>query len=103
MPCAADDGREDESDAPEIFSRHELIAPARLRQLSRITPLVLVALLGFDCVLMVAMALFAERVHRLAFTVVAIIFIGARQFGMVTVALHDGGHGLLFRDRQRND
>jgi fatty acid desaturase len=32
-----------------------------------------------------------------------VMFIGARQIGLGTIALHDGLHGLLLRDRRHND
>jgi fatty acid desaturase len=53
-------------------------------------------------VILLAIAL-AQRYHHVITYCAAVMVIGARQAGIASVALHDGAHHLLLRNRRSND
>lgn len=92
------------------FSRSKLISGARLRELSRHAPAATLAVIAFDLAVIVALAAAAEWLRRVAPAyvsvpayIVAVAGIGTRQFGIAGIALHDGCHTLILRDRAWND
>ncbi|MBC7975901.1 MAG: fatty acid desaturase, partial [Myxococcales bacterium] len=83
--------------------RNEMISRDRLTELSRPDPGRVLRAVAFDYALIVAAIVISERFWSLPVYLLAVITIGARQVGTFSVALHDGAHRLLSRDRAQND
>lgn len=74
-----------------------------LREYSRVSGWATALCLGREGALLVAAAALCERFRHPLVYVVAAMFIGARQYGIATIALHDGAHFRLCRNRALND
>ena len=85
------------------IARAELINHSVVRQLSKRRPATLAARLVLDYAIMAAAIVICELYWHPALYVLAIMTIGARQAGIGSVALHDGVHRLLARNKRVND
>ncbi|WP_080682274.1 fatty acid desaturase family protein [Sorangium cellulosum] len=85
------------------LDRNRMISRRRLAELSRRDTARVLRAFAFDYAVIVAAVVISERFWSLPLYLAAVVTIAARQVGMFSVALHDGAHGLLTRDRARND
>jgi fatty acid desaturase len=85
------------------FRRADFIPAARLRELSRYDPRAMLIRVGFDYGLIGLAIILSERYQHVWTYLLAVMVIGARQVGIGSVALHEGAHYLLFRNRRAND
>lgn len=74
-----------------------------LTQLSRMRPAALVSRLMFDFGLIAVTVFLCESFWNPGLYVLAVMVIGARQAGIGSVALHDGVHRMLSKNRRLND
>ena len=88
--------------SPKI-DRSSLIPPDQLRTLSRRSPSALASRLLFDYTLIVAAAAVCEVYWNPLVYILAVMVIGARQVGIGSIALHDGAHRMLARNKVVND
>lgn len=72
-------------------------------QLSKLRPMALASRLCFDYGLIAATILFCETFWHPGLYALAVMVIGARQAGIGSVALHDGVHRMLSKNRKLND
>jgi fatty acid desaturase len=85
------------------FARGAMISRRRLAELSRLDTARVFRIVAFDALVIAAAVIASERWWSPPVYVLAVMVIGGRLMGMFSVGLHDGGHGLLARDRQLND
>ena len=85
------------------ISRSELIDGSTARKLSQRRPFALASRLLLDYAIMAAAVVMCELYWHPVVYVLAIMTIGARQAGIGSVALHDGVHRLLARNKRVND
>lgn len=85
------------------IARNAMISRQRLAELSRVDTARVLRTVAFDYAVLVAAVVISERLWSPAVYLVAVMTIAARQVGTFSVALHDGAHRLIARDRERND
>jgi fatty acid desaturase len=85
------------------LARSAMISRRRLAELSRLDTARVFRIIVFDALVIAAAVIASERWWSPPVYVLAVMVIGGRLMGMFSVGLHDGGHGLLARDRQLND
>jgi fatty acid desaturase len=85
------------------FDRFSLLPREELLELSKVDSTRVVQIVLLDCLIILAAVALAERFWSVWSYVLAIMVIGARQFGIASIGLHDGAHGLLFHNRKLND
>lgn len=83
--------------------RARICNPALLSPFLRRSPSKLFGLLAFDYFSIICVIALAVHFADPATYLLALIWIGGRQVGIGSVALHDGAHGMLLRNRQHND
>jgi fatty acid desaturase len=83
--------------------RNGMISRERLAELSRLDPARVLRTVAFDFAVIAAAIIVTELFWSPLLYVVAVMAIGGRLVGIFSVALHDGAHRLLVRDRRRND
>jgi fatty acid desaturase len=85
------------------FARSAMISRDRLAELSRLDPGRVVRIALFDLLVIAAAVVASERWWSPPVYALAVMVIGGRLVGMVSIGMHDGAHRLLARDRRRND
>lgn len=85
------------------FGPSRFLTPQEQQQLSRIRPWKLVSALVCDVCWITCAILLAEFTAHGGIYLLAVMVIGARQAGIGSIALHDGVHHLLVRNRKWND
>lgn len=85
------------------IDRRAMISPRRLAELSRLDTGRVLRTVAFDYAVIVAAVVISEWFWSPGVYLVAVLTIAARQIGTFSVALHDGAHRLIARDRDRND
>jgi len=88
---------------PHGIDRQAMLTPQELAQFSARQPWRGIIIIGIDMLLMLACIVLCEVYWSPLAYALTVMFIGARQIGLGTIALHDGLHGLLLRDRRHND
>ena len=85
------------------LDRNALLSGQSIAELCQRSGIRVAAVIGLDLTLIIASAVLSELFWRPWLYPIVVMFIGARQIGLASIALHDGAHGLLLRNRQRND
>jgi fatty acid desaturase len=92
----------DGSSAQQI-DRAAMLAGQSLSDFTGRTPGYTIGIIVLDLLLIIAVAALCEAFWSPLAYIIAVMFIGARQVGLATIALHDGVHGLLLKNRKHND
>ncbi|HEX3764424.1 MAG TPA: fatty acid desaturase [Kofleriaceae bacterium] len=80
-----------------------MISRDRLAELSRLDTGRVLRTVALDYAVIIAAVVISETFWSAPVYLAAVIAIAARQVGGFSIALHDGAHRLLARDRERND
>jgi fatty acid desaturase len=89
--------------SPGAVDRNALLSGQNIVELSERNAARVAAVICLDLTLIIAAAVLCELFWTPWLYPLGVMFIGARQIGLASVALHDGAHGLLLRNRPRND
>jgi fatty acid desaturase len=85
------------------IDRAAMLGACSISDFSGRTPGYTIGIIALDLLLIIAVAALCEAFWSPAAYVLSVMFIGARQVGVATILLHDGVHGLLFKNRKHND
>jgi fatty acid desaturase len=92
----------EDSIEPSI-DRQAMLTPKEFAEFTAREPWRGIAIIGIDMLLMLVCIVLCEAYWSPLAYAVTVMFTGARQIGLGTIALHDGLHGLLLRNRRHND
>jgi len=85
------------------ITRRELVSHEELSQFSKLQPVRVISIILFDFFIVIATAAVCEHFFSPVAYILAVMIIGSRQVGIGTVALHEGVHRLVIRNRAIND
>ena len=94
---------EHRSGVTSAMDREAMLTGQSLMQLSERSTIRVGGIICLDFAIITAAIVTSEWLRAPWAYVIAVLLIGARQIGIASIALHDGVHGLILRNRKYND